>query len=221
MTDSAVEARWGPSRAGEVARLRVDVCMSSFRPRPAIGRGRALRSRKPRPSGRAGPRAAPIAGPYRRRGRPLALDPQGADVRAERRHRRRSHRIAARAARRRRVTGISLRLAARRDAHAYALSTAAYDAEARAWRSWLIRACAGHPPQMQILYGLSAANGASANTPSMAGRLRRSRPVRASERGRHQFQLDVTAKSWTPCTRRAVRQSCARRARGVAPGARS
>jgi hypothetical protein len=31
-----------------------------------------------------------------------------------------------------------------------------YHDEARAWRRWLLRAAAGHPAELQILYGIAA-----------------------------------------------------------------
>src|SRR5438067_392377 len=37
----------------------------------------------------------------------------------------------------------------------YALMSAGYSDEARAWSDWLLRAVAGSPPQMQIMYGLA------------------------------------------------------------------
>ena len=37
----------------------------------------------------------------------------------------------------------------------YALLTSGYREEARAWRQWMLRAAAGHPSQLQIMYGLS------------------------------------------------------------------
>jgi GH15 family glucan-1,4-alpha-glucosidase len=36
----------------------------------------------------------------------------------------------------------------------YALMTAGFRDEARAWRDWLLRAVAGHPSQLQIMYGV-------------------------------------------------------------------
>ena len=53
-----------------------------------------------------------------RAARAVARDPQGAHVRADRRHRRRSDDVAARGARRRAELGLPLLLAARRNAHA-------------------------------------------------------------------------------------------------------
>src|SRR5499433_3144805 len=37
----------------------------------------------------------------------------------------------------------------------YALLSSGYRNEARAWREWLMRAAAGHPSEMQIMYGLA------------------------------------------------------------------
>ena len=37
----------------------------------------------------------------------------------------------------------------------YALLTAGYRAEANDWREWMLRAAAGHPSQLQIMYGLA------------------------------------------------------------------
>ena len=37
----------------------------------------------------------------------------------------------------------------------YALLSSGYRGEARAWREWLLRAAAGRPSEMQIMYGLS------------------------------------------------------------------
>ena len=37
----------------------------------------------------------------------------------------------------------------------YALMTAGYRNEARAWREWLLRSAAGHPSELQIMYGIA------------------------------------------------------------------
>ena len=37
----------------------------------------------------------------------------------------------------------------------YALLSSGYRGEARAWREWLLRAVAGHPSEMQIMYGIA------------------------------------------------------------------
>jgi GH15 family glucan-1,4-alpha-glucosidase len=49
--------------------------------------------------------------------------------------------------------GLPLLLGARRDAHAPVPLYAGYLEEARAWRDWLLRAVAGSPREMQIMYG--------------------------------------------------------------------
>ena len=63
--------------------------------------------------------------------------------------------------------------------------------EARAWRDWLLRAVAGDPAKLQILYGVG---GRAAHPrdeldwlPGYAG----SRPVRIGNAAHEQFQLDV------------------------------
>ncbi len=73
----------------------------------------------------------------------------------------------------------------------YALLLAGYEAEARDWRDWLLRAVAGHPSQLQILYGL----GGERRIPELeAGWLpgyEGSTPVRIGNAAVEQFQLDV------------------------------
>ena len=63
--------------------------------------------------------------------------------------------LAARAARRRAQLGLPLLLAPRRDVHALRAMIGGYTEEARAWREWLLRAVAGSPSQIQIMYGLA------------------------------------------------------------------
>ena len=58
-------------------------------------------------------------------------------------------------ARRRAQLGLPLLLDPRRDADLYALLSSGYRGEARAWREWLLRAAAGHPSEMQIMYGIA------------------------------------------------------------------
>jgi GH15 family glucan-1,4-alpha-glucosidase len=73
----------------------------------------------------------------------------------------------------------------------YALMLAGFEDEARAWRDWLLRAVAGHPEQMQILYG---AGGERRLTELELGWLpgyERSAPVRIGNAAVDQFQLDV------------------------------
>lgn len=73
----------------------------------------------------------------------------------------------------------------------YALLTAGYRSEARAWREWLLRAAAGHPSEMQIMYGLAGERRLTEYEvdwlPGYAG----SRPVRIGNAAHRQLQIDV------------------------------
>jgi GH15 family glucan-1,4-alpha-glucosidase len=73
----------------------------------------------------------------------------------------------------------------------YALLSSGYRGEARAWREWLLRAAAGHPSEMQIMYGLSGERRLTEYEipwlPGYAG----SRPVRIGNAAHEQLQLDV------------------------------
>jgi GH15 family glucan-1,4-alpha-glucosidase len=72
-----------------------------------------------------------------------------------------------------------------------ALMDAGYYEEAQAWRDWLLRAVAGSPEDMQIMYGLAGERRLSewevAWLPGYAG----SRPVRIGNAAHTQLQLDV------------------------------
>jgi GH15 family glucan-1,4-alpha-glucosidase len=73
----------------------------------------------------------------------------------------------------------------------YALMTAGYTAEARAWRDWLVRAVAGEPRQMQIMYGVAGERRlAEFELPWLPG-YERSAPVRIGNGAAAQYQLDV------------------------------
>ena len=73
----------------------------------------------------------------------------------------------------------------------YALLSSGYRSEARAWREWLLRAAAGHPSEMQIMYGLAGERRLTEYEidwlPGYAG----SRPVRIGNAAYEQQQLDV------------------------------
>jgi GH15 family glucan-1,4-alpha-glucosidase len=72
-----------------------------------------------------------------------------------------------------------------------ALMNAGHFAEAKAWRDWLVRAAAGSPPQMQILYGIAGEHRATEwEVPWLAG-YEGSRPVRIGNAAHEQLQLDV------------------------------
>ena len=72
-----------------------------------------------------------------------------------------------------------------------ALLSAGYTEEATAWRAWLLRAVAGSPAQLQILYGLGGERQLpEIELPWLAG-YEGSRPVRIGNAASEQFQLDV------------------------------
>ncbi|GAA5127277.1 glycoside hydrolase family 15 protein [Pseudonocardia adelaidensis] len=72
-----------------------------------------------------------------------------------------------------------------------ALLHAGYESEAVAWREWLLRAVAGQPEQMQLMYGVEGERRLIEFEldwlPGYAG----SRPVRVGNAASQQFQLDV------------------------------
>ncbi len=73
----------------------------------------------------------------------------------------------------------------------YALMDAGYTEEACAWRSWLLRAIAGSPEQMQTLYGASGERKLlEYELPHLAG-YEGAKPVRVGNAASEQFQLDV------------------------------
>lgn len=70
------------------------------------------------------------------------------------------------------------------------MNTGYFD-EARAWRDWLLRAVAGNPDQMQIMYGLSGERRlVEMSVPWLPG-YERSSPVRIGNDAHGQIQLDV------------------------------
>jgi GH15 family glucan-1,4-alpha-glucosidase len=73
----------------------------------------------------------------------------------------------------------------------YALLSSGYRSEARAWREWLLRAIAGHPGEMQIMYGLAGERRLPEfEIPWLPG-YENSRPVRVGNAAVEQMQLDV------------------------------
>jgi GH15 family glucan-1,4-alpha-glucosidase len=72
-----------------------------------------------------------------------------------------------------------------------ALMNAGYFDEARAWRDWLLRAAAGAPAQVQIMYGLAGERRLTEfEVPWLPG-YEESRPVRIGNAAHAQLQLDV------------------------------
>jgi GH15 family glucan-1,4-alpha-glucosidase len=72
-----------------------------------------------------------------------------------------------------------------------ALMLAGLADEAMAWREWLLRAVAGQPRQMQILYGVGGERRITEQELDWLGGYEGARPVRVGNAAVHQFQLDV------------------------------
>jgi len=73
----------------------------------------------------------------------------------------------------------------------YALMSAGFIQEASAWREWLLRAIAGTPDQMQIMYGVAGERRMpECELPWLQG-YEGSRPVRVGNAAASQLQLDV------------------------------
>ena len=73
----------------------------------------------------------------------------------------------------------------------YSLLSAGYSEEARAWRGWLLRAAAGDPSQLQILYGLAGERRLPEMELDWLSGYEGSRPVRIGNAASRQLQLDV------------------------------
>jgi glucoamylase len=72
-----------------------------------------------------------------------------------------------------------------------ALLGAGYTEEAGAWRAWLLRAVAGAPEQLQILYGIAGERHLPERELDGLPGYESSRPVRIGNAASEQFQLDV------------------------------
>ncbi len=73
----------------------------------------------------------------------------------------------------------------------YALMESGYREEAKAWREWLMRAVAGSPDKMQIMYGSAGERRLDEyELPHLAGYMN-SKPVRVGNGASNQLQLDV------------------------------
>jgi GH15 family glucan-1,4-alpha-glucosidase len=73
----------------------------------------------------------------------------------------------------------------------YALMNAGFNDEARAWRDWLLRAVAGDPAKMQILYGVAGERRIPEIEVDWLPGYVGSRPVRIGNAAHEQFQIDV------------------------------
>jgi GH15 family glucan-1,4-alpha-glucosidase len=72
-----------------------------------------------------------------------------------------------------------------------ALMNAGYYDEAKAWRDWLLRAAAGAPSQLQIMYGIAGERRLTEfEIPWLPG-YEQSQPVRIGNAAHHQLQLDI------------------------------
>ena len=78
-----------------------------------------------------------------------------------------------------------------------------YIDEAAAWREWLLRAVAGEPAEMQIMYGVAGERRLTElELPWLPG-YEGSRPVRIGNAAHDQRQLDVYGEVMDASTRRA------------------
>jgi GH15 family glucan-1,4-alpha-glucosidase len=73
----------------------------------------------------------------------------------------------------------------------YALLSSGYSEEAAAWREWLLRAVAGQPAQIQIMYGIAGERRLTEFEASWLPGYENSSPVRIGNAAHDQFQLDV------------------------------
>lgn len=73
----------------------------------------------------------------------------------------------------------------------YALLSAGYTDEALAWRDWLLRAAAGAPSQLQILYGIAGERRLAELELDWLAGYEGSKPVRIGNLASEQLQLDV------------------------------
>lgn len=73
----------------------------------------------------------------------------------------------------------------------YALMLGGYTAEAKAWREWLLRAAAGRPSELQIMYGAAGERRLTELILDWLPGYEGSRPVRTGNEAVLQFQLDV------------------------------
>jgi GH15 family glucan-1,4-alpha-glucosidase len=73
----------------------------------------------------------------------------------------------------------------------YALLNAGYRKEAEDWRLWLLRAAAGHPAQLRIMYGIAGGRWLPEHELSWLDGYDGSKPVRVGNLAAKQLQLDV------------------------------
>lgn len=73
----------------------------------------------------------------------------------------------------------------------YSLLLSGYESEARSWRDWLVRAIAGEPADLRIMYGLGGERRLTELTLPWLPGYQGSSPVRIGNAASEQFQLDV------------------------------
>lgn len=73
----------------------------------------------------------------------------------------------------------------------YSLLVAGYHSEAKAWREWLLRAVAGKPSDLQIMYGIGGERRLTELELNWLPGYEQSTPVRIGNAASRQFQLDV------------------------------
>jgi GH15 family glucan-1,4-alpha-glucosidase len=73
----------------------------------------------------------------------------------------------------------------------YSLQLAGFTEEAKAWRDWLVRAAAGDPSDLQIMYGIAGERRLPEQTLPWLPGYERSAPVRIGNEAARQLQLDV------------------------------
>ncbi len=73
----------------------------------------------------------------------------------------------------------------------YSLMEAGYTEEAKDWSEWLLRAVAGDPAQLQIMYGAAGERGLPEFEVKHLAGYEGSKPVRVGNAAAEQFQLDV------------------------------
>jgi len=73
----------------------------------------------------------------------------------------------------------------------YALLSAGFEKEARAWRDWLVRAVAGRPEELQIMYGVAGERRLTELELDWLPGYQGAAPVRIGNEATTQFQLDV------------------------------
>ena len=128
----------------------------------------------------------------RRRRPPLAAHAAADDRRGHRRDRRGPHHLAARGLRRRAQLGLPLLLAARRRAHPRLPGPRpATPRRPTLWRDWLLRAIAGDPADLQIMYAVDGSRRLPEVTLDHLPGYADSRPVRIGNGAVDQRQNDV------------------------------